>query len=183
MSLFCRTQRKIFWIIWETEQFWGTIDFHSIFLCSAEQRHSYRFGTTWGWDPFNHTSHYSNINWIGPRMILKEYFWKKTTLYYSQIIVDVHDFILGWTIVYLSARLSFCPYALYRELIIAIDCAFSFLSNKKHFKLIDATLFIPEVGFYMNCFRLLSWIGRKRLWVIHFKSASLRARSFLTYLL
>ncbi len=55
--------------MWETEQFWGTIDFHSIFfptmevngapkqpdyklsskylpLCSAEQRHSYRFGTT-----------------------------------------------------------------------------------------------------------------------------------------
>ncbi len=53
-------------------QFWGTIDFHSIFfptmevngapkqpvyklsskylpLCSAEQRNSYRFGPTWGW--------------------------------------------------------------------------------------------------------------------------------------
>ncbi len=68
----CWTQRKIFWRMWETEQFWGTIDFHSIFfptmavngapkqpgyklsskylpLCSAEQRHSYRFGTTWGW--------------------------------------------------------------------------------------------------------------------------------------
>ncbi len=45
----------------------------------------------------------------------------------SQIIIDVHDFILGWKIVYLSAkRLSFCPYALYRELIIAIDRAFSF---------------------------------------------------------
>ncbi len=29
------------------------------------------------------------------------------------IIVDVHDFILGWKFVYLSAqRLSFCPYAL-----------------------------------------------------------------------
>ncbi len=57
---------------------------------------------------------------------------------------------------YLSAqRLSFCPYALYRDLIIAIDCVFSFvcsvLSNKHHFKLIDATLFIPEVGFYINC--------------------------------
>ncbi len=72
MSLFCWTQRKIFWRMWETEQFWGTIDFHSIFfptmevndapkqpgfkltskylpLCSAEQRHSCRFGTTWGW--------------------------------------------------------------------------------------------------------------------------------------
>ncbi len=54
------------------QQFWGTIDFHSIFfptmedngapkqpgyklsseylpLCSAEQRHSYRFRTTWEW--------------------------------------------------------------------------------------------------------------------------------------
>ncbi len=72
MSLFCWTQRKIFWRMWETEQFWGTIDFHSIFfptievngalkqpdyklsskyltLCLAVQRNSYRFGTTWGW--------------------------------------------------------------------------------------------------------------------------------------
>ncbi len=77
MSLFCWTQRKIFWRMWETEPFWGTIDFHSIWntivfffptmevngapkqpgyklsskylpLCSAEQRNSYRFGTTWG---------------------------------------------------------------------------------------------------------------------------------------
>ncbi len=72
IPLFCWTQRKIFWRMWETEQFWGTIDFHSIFfptmevngapkqpgyklsskylpLCSAEQRNAYRFGTTWGW--------------------------------------------------------------------------------------------------------------------------------------
>ncbi len=72
MSLFCWTQRKIFWRMWETEQFWGTIDFHNIYfpsmevngapkqlgyklsskylhLCSAEQRYSYRFGNTWGW--------------------------------------------------------------------------------------------------------------------------------------
>ncbi len=65
------TQRKIFCRMWETEQFWGTIDFHSIFfltmevngapklpryklsskylpLCLAEQRRSYRFGNT-GW--------------------------------------------------------------------------------------------------------------------------------------
>ncbi len=56
--------------MWETEQFWGTIDYHHIFptmevngapkqpdyklsskylpLCS-EQTHSYRFETTWGW--------------------------------------------------------------------------------------------------------------------------------------
>ncbi len=32
MSLFCWTQKKIFWVMWETEQFWGTIDFHSIFI-------------------------------------------------------------------------------------------------------------------------------------------------------
>ncbi len=72
MSLFCWTQRKIYWRMWETEQFWGTIDFHSIFfptievngapkqpgyklsskylpLCSAEQINSYRFGNTWRW--------------------------------------------------------------------------------------------------------------------------------------
>ncbi len=72
MCLFCWTQRKIFWRMWETEQFWGTIDFHSILfptmevngapkqpgyklsskylpLCSAEKRNSYRFVTTWGW--------------------------------------------------------------------------------------------------------------------------------------
>ncbi len=72
MSLFCRTQRKIFWRKFVTRLFWGTIDFHSrkkntlevngapellcfphsseyLPLCSAEQRHSYRFGNTWGW--------------------------------------------------------------------------------------------------------------------------------------
>ncbi len=32
MSLFCWTQMKIFWRMWETEQFWGIIDFHSIFF-------------------------------------------------------------------------------------------------------------------------------------------------------
>ncbi len=32
MYLFCWTQRKIFWRMWETEQFRGTIDFHSIFF-------------------------------------------------------------------------------------------------------------------------------------------------------
>ncbi len=68
MSLFCRTQRKIFWRKFVIRLFWGTIDFHSrkkntmevnsapellcfphsseyLPLCSAEQRHSYRFGT------------------------------------------------------------------------------------------------------------------------------------------
>ncbi len=32
ISLFCWTQRKIFWRMWETEQFWSTIDFHSIYF-------------------------------------------------------------------------------------------------------------------------------------------------------
>ncbi len=67
MSLFCWTQRNIFWRTWETEQFWGTIDVPTmdvngapkqpgyklsseyIPLCSAEQRNPYGFGTTWGW--------------------------------------------------------------------------------------------------------------------------------------
>ncbi len=54
MSLFW-TQRKLFWRMWKTEQFWGTIDFHykkkntmevngaPELLCSNG------FGTTWGW--------------------------------------------------------------------------------------------------------------------------------------
>ncbi len=70
ISLFCRTQSKIFWRQFVTRLFWGTMDFHSrkkkyygsqwcprtalfptffIPLCSAEQRHAYRFGTIWGW--------------------------------------------------------------------------------------------------------------------------------------
>ncbi len=71
MCLFCWTQRKVFWRKFVTRLFWGTIDFHSrkkntmevngapellcfphsseyLPLCSAEQTHSYRFGTTWG---------------------------------------------------------------------------------------------------------------------------------------
>ncbi len=34
ISLFCWTQRKIFWWMWETEKFWGTIDFYCIFFCN-----------------------------------------------------------------------------------------------------------------------------------------------------
>ncbi len=72
MSLLCWTQRKIFWRKFVIRLFWGTIDLHSrkrntmevngapellcfphsseyLPLCSAEQRHSYRFETTWGW--------------------------------------------------------------------------------------------------------------------------------------
>ncbi len=38
MSLFCWTQRKIFWRMWETEQFWGTIDSHSIYFSYYESQ-------------------------------------------------------------------------------------------------------------------------------------------------
>ncbi len=67
MCLFCWTQRKIFWRMRETEQFWIIVLFFPTMevngapkqpdyklsskylpLCS-EQTHSYRFGTTWGW--------------------------------------------------------------------------------------------------------------------------------------
>ncbi len=70
MYLFCWTQRKIFWRMFVTRLFWATIDFHwkknilrvngapellcfphsseYLPLSSAEQIHSYRFGTT-GW--------------------------------------------------------------------------------------------------------------------------------------
>ncbi len=68
MSLFCWTQWKIFWRKFVIRLFWGTIDFHSrkkyyVQWCQwypngalfptlfriSEQRHSYRFGTTWWW--------------------------------------------------------------------------------------------------------------------------------------
>ncbi len=70
MYLFCRTQRKIFWRKFVTGCFGAPLTSivrkkyyvngapellcfpHSseyLPLCSAEQIHSYRFGTTWGW--------------------------------------------------------------------------------------------------------------------------------------
>ncbi len=101
MSFFCWTQRKIFWRKFVTRLFWGTVDFHSrkkntmevngapellrlphsseyLPFCSAEQRHSNRFGTTWGWvndfwvnDPFKVTlkvimalKYTQNIEWF-----------------------------------------------------------------------------------------------------------------------
>ncbi len=56
MCLFCWTQRKIFWRMRETEQFWiigaskqpdYKLSSKYLPLCS-EQTHSYRFGSTWG---------------------------------------------------------------------------------------------------------------------------------------
>ncbi len=84
--------------MWETEQFWGTIDFHSIFfpievngalkqpgyklsseylpLCSAEQRNSYSFGTTWGWV---NDDRIFIFGWTIPLIILpnKAFIWSK----------------------------------------------------------------------------------------------------------
>ncbi len=70
MSLFCRTQRKIFWRMWKQsrsgailtyvvyllwksmvpKRSWLQTFFKNIFLCVRQnKRNSYRFGTTWGW--------------------------------------------------------------------------------------------------------------------------------------
>jgi len=66
ISFFCWTQREIFWWMSATRQLMNPIDFHSrkkktmningywhsskyLPLCSAEERHSYRLETTWGW--------------------------------------------------------------------------------------------------------------------------------------
>ncbi len=99
MSLFCWTQRKIFWRMWKTEQFLGTIDFHSIFfpsmevngapkqpgykrsskylpLCSTEQRNSYRFGTNWGWV---NDDRMFNFGWTIPSSLLAHVMMSSTT--------------------------------------------------------------------------------------------------------
>ncbi len=104
MSLFCWTQRKIFWRMWETEQFWGTIDFHSIFsppmevngapkqpgyklsskyllLCSISlcvRQNKERFGTTWGTTWVN----YDRIFIFG---------WTITLSYISNIVPEQYN--------------------------------------------------------------------------------------------
>ncbi len=167
--------------------------------------------------PFNHTSLYFNINWIGPRMILKEYsavavvtklvrIWLTdklhaliSVLFFYFVDISANSWICTFSWIRLIQRLSavssksccttewqlhslqkkslyycwcswlyprlkdrvsfqatfvFMSVCFYRELIIAIDCAnlsvCSVLSNKHHFKLIDATLFIPEKGFILT---------------------------------
>ncbi len=132
MSLFCRTQRKIFWRKFVTRLFWGTIDLvgkkntmevngapellcfpHSseyLPLCSAEQRHSYRFGTTcifiFGWTitlitssgdlkcsfscwnfQCEHTNHTKNgvelcINWDATFVSSSEQIWRNLALHH-----------------------------------------------------------------------------------------------------
>ncbi len=99
MSLFYWTQRKICWRLWETEQFWGTIDPHSIFfptmevngapkqvtnfllkylpLCSAEKRHSYRFGTTWVWVNYDRIFIFG---WTIPLNLVWKMVWKRSNI-------------------------------------------------------------------------------------------------------
>ncbi len=96
----CWTQRKIFWRMWETEQLWGTIDLghywpKTAWLQTFFRISSFVFSRTktfiqvwnywvvvskwwqnchfWVNYPFNHTSLYLNIIWIGLSMIMKEY--------------------------------------------------------------------------------------------------------------
>ncbi len=121
----------------------------------------------------------------------------------SQIIVDVSDFILGWKIVYLSVQcLSFCQYALYRELIKAIDRAFSFrllgFVKQTPLQTHQCNFVHSWSGLLYELFwtAVLNWV--QYLWVVVntaallwwattfstcTKCASLRASSFLTHLL
>ncbi len=101
---------KVFWRMWETEQVWGTIDFHNVFfsyyesqccpknmpgyklsskylpLRSAEQRNEYRFGTTWGWVNYRIKFFRWTIPLITHHFILilielnPGWFWKNTLL-------------------------------------------------------------------------------------------------------
>ncbi len=105
------TQRKIFWRMRETEQFWGTIDFHSIFfpsievndapkqpdykltskylpLCS-EQTHSYRFGSTWGWV---NDDRIFIFGWTVPLRLI--WMWL--------VLVWVYFWLSGWLCVFLT---------------------------------------------------------------------------------
>ncbi len=102
---------KIFWRMWETEQFWGTIDFHSIFfttlevngapkqaayklsskylpLCSVEQRHSYRFGPSWGW------VNDDRIFIFGWTIPLKQEKWWGEVKIYIYIYIHIHTAVI-----------------------------------------------------------------------------------------
>ncbi len=159
MCLFCRTQRKIFWRKFVTRLFWGTIDLHSrekntmeingapellcfphsseyLPLCSAEQRHSYRFGTTWGWVnddrififgwtvPLIHILIYiwfTSENCEEKSLLLTAFIWPKihynsTTVkyYYNLLIVLISNLLI--TVFYVnicSNVIYFCDAQLY----------------------------------------------------------------------
>ncbi len=138
MNLFCWTQRKIFWRKFVTRLFWGTIDFHGrkqnimevncapellcfphsseyIPLCSAEQRHLYRFGTTWGWVnddriyifgwTFNILmifaikeksiilTHIDNDVWLNN---CSSFFLQSKLGYITLLLCTAHTFLYGW---------------------------------------------------------------------------------------
>ncbi len=108
MCLFCRSQRKIFWRMWETEQFWAPLTsivffsywksmvpqnnlvtnfLQNIFLCVQNKD---RFGTTWGW--VNDDRIFS-FGWTTPLTTSKhlnkqQYLPAYTLLKYSQRNVD-----------------------------------------------------------------------------------------------
>ncbi len=105
MSLFCLTQRKIFWRKFVTRLFWGTIGAQLVPqncphsseyrpLCSAEQINAYRFGTTWGW---------VNTYWQTDKKCIAlmhcKLLWIKASA--KCVNVNVNDdriFIFGWPI-------------------------------------------------------------------------------------
>ncbi len=105
-----------------TSLFWGTIDFHSrrkntmevngapellcfphsseyLPLCSAEQRNSYRFGTTWGWVNddrifiFGWTIPLSHFHFIRP-FFKHLYYFKFIDFIYLFIYSFIHLFII-----------------------------------------------------------------------------------------
>ncbi len=80
MSFFCWTQRKIFWRKWETEQFWGTIDSHSIYF-------SYH-GNQWC----------PKTAWLQTFFKISSFVFSRTKKF-IQVWGCVNDiFIFGWTI-------------------------------------------------------------------------------------
>ncbi len=86
MSLFCWTQRKIFWRMWETEQFWGTIDSHSVYFPTMEvngapKQPGYKLSSKY-LPLFGRTKKFIQLGWVN----------------------DDRYFIFGWTI--LLSRIS-----------------------------------------------------------------------------
>ncbi len=82
MPLFCWTQRKIFWRMWKTEQFWGTIDFHSIFL-------SY-YGSQWC----------PKTAWLQTFFRISSFVFGRTKKFIQvwNYLRDDRIYIFGWTI-------------------------------------------------------------------------------------
>ncbi len=102
----------------ETEQFWGTIDFHCILfptmevngapkqpgyklsskylpLCSAEQRHSYRFGTTWGW--VNDDTIFI-FGWTIPLRVYEVFFPFFLCFFFTLLFCVIQWFLIGFAL-------------------------------------------------------------------------------------